>query len=107
TPGCALARACRPLVQSTEGVGLTGILELGWSGALLVVVCATAQEPHVVLYERNIAEAGLKGLFHGIASRLGIEESAVELLLAEGGGGDSESRTAREVGSEKDRKSVV
>jgi Tfp pilus assembly PilM family ATPase len=92
TPGCALARACRPLMRSGGAAPLTAILELGWSSALLVVVCGTAQDGDVVLYERNIAESGLGRLFRAIATRVGAEDAAVELILAEGAGGESEER---------------
>jgi Tfp pilus assembly PilM family ATPase len=90
SPGCALARACAGLMTtreagaSVEGRPLTVILDIGWSGALLVVV-ANSEIGRVVVYERSIAEAGLHGLFAAVASKLGVGEQEVELILAGAG----------------------
>ncbi len=84
TPGCAIARACLPLrAQSgASHTSLTAILEVGWHSALLIVACGGADG--VVVYERSIVEAGLSRLFAAVRTRLGLEESVLDLLLSGG-----------------------
>jgi type IV pilus assembly protein PilM len=98
TPGCALARACAGLMAtreagaSVEGRPLTLILDIGWGGALLVVVAST-EMGRIVVYERSVTESGLHALFGAVASKLGVGEQEVELILS-GAGTEAEALQA-------------
>lgn len=68
----ALARACAP----RTGPGLAALIDLGESGAVLVLVHAG-----VVAYQRTIAETGVDGLRAALAASLGLAPEVLEFVL--------------------------
>lgn len=85
TAAWALARACEPLWKGQSGV--TGILDLGWDSARLIVLYEG-----VIIYERSVAEGGIRVLRDGLIERTGLEPKVVDHLIAEEGlAGDRQS----------------
>jgi len=76
TAAWSIARACASLLPAEPGI--TGILDLGWNLARLVVL-----HGGVVVYERTIAEGGIKTLHDAVITRTGIDPDAIDLLLLE------------------------
>jgi type IV pilus assembly protein PilM len=74
---CALARACAPAAEDAAG-GIVILVELGWNGAVLVVL-----HRGVVVYERTIAEVALKQLLSDLAGALKVAPEVAEFLLSE------------------------
>ena len=70
----ALARACKPLLL--ESPKLTAILDVG-HGSTGLVLC----RGDVILYERDLPEAGLKRLAMRMTEQLGLSEELVASLL--------------------------
>jgi type IV pilus assembly protein PilM len=73
---CAIARACSAAAENAPGIVV--LLELGWNGAVLVVL-----HRNVVVYERTITESALKNLVSEIAAALRTEPDVAERLLAQ------------------------
>jgi Tfp pilus assembly PilM family ATPase/Tfp pilus assembly protein PilN len=74
SPLCAAVRACRPRCSA----GITAILNLGWDCATLMLVYQGE-----VIYQKVMPEAATKRLFQLLARRLGLEEQALDHVLAE------------------------
>jgi Tfp pilus assembly PilM family ATPase len=75
----ALARACAPLLDADVG-GITGIVDLGWSGATLSLM-----HQGVAIYGRTLGDCGISKLYHTLATRLGLEIEVIDYLLADSG----------------------
>jgi Tfp pilus assembly PilM family ATPase len=75
----ALARACRPLLN-TEAGGIVGIVDLGWSAATLSLM-----HRGVAIYGRTLGDSGICKLYHTLATRLGLEIEVIDYLLADSG----------------------
>jgi type IV pilus assembly protein PilM len=75
----ALARACAPLLRA-EGGGITGIVDLGWSGASLSLM-----HQGVAIYGRTLGDCGISKLYHTLTGRLGLEIEVIDYLLADSG----------------------
>ena len=76
---CALARACAPLIED-DGTGITGIVDLGWATADLILM-----HQGVVIYTRTLGDAGLSRLYQTLGARLGLESDVIDYLLADSG----------------------
>lgn len=86
TRGWALARGCAPLAGKAGipgGSGLSAVLELSWSAGLLVVVSGG-----VVVFERSLEDAGLRGLHAALHSAHGVDGETAELILGRAEAGD-------------------
>jgi Tfp pilus assembly PilM family ATPase len=77
SPVHALVRACRPRVSPT---GLTGILELEWDSAVLILLLRG-----VVIYRWSMAEASVRHLVKALGAGLSLDEAVAEPLLADVG----------------------
>lgn len=77
----ALARACAP----RTGEGAAALLDLGESGAVLVLVQSGS-----VAYQRVVPEAGVDGLRAGLGASIGSSPEVIEFVL--GGGGRERAR---------------
>jgi Tfp pilus assembly PilM family ATPase len=84
---CALARACGGLASPPPG--LTAILDLGWSGASLVLL-----HDGVVVSERALAESGTDQLYDAFSTRLRLDPEMTDYLLGEVGLRDASSSSA-------------
>lgn len=87
---CALARGTMNCVERPPTAGaptLTGILELGWNAALLVVMAGDA-----IVYDRVMPEAGVERLMAAAKSRVGFDTDTTLLTLSNPGGGLSEGQ---------------
>ncbi|MBM4018483.1 MAG: hypothetical protein FJ288_09190 [Planctomycetes bacterium] len=73
----AVARACGPVLSPD---GITAVLDLEWTGAMLLLV-----HQATVFYKRTVSEGALKQLVKALMEGLGVDEDAVFLLLAEVG----------------------
>jgi Tfp pilus assembly PilM family ATPase len=74
----AMTRACGNELSDTDGIVL--LLELGWNGALLVIV-----HHGVVIYERSLSEGGLSALHRDLQAELKIEPDVVDFALGHTG----------------------
>ncbi|MCB9844941.1 MAG: PilN domain-containing protein [Phycisphaeraceae bacterium] len=72
----ALARACAPLIPQQEG--LSAIIDLGWDAARVVLMLRG-----VVVYERDISEAGERALRSLLHERLEVEDDVADYVLRE------------------------
>ncbi|HEY8665912.1 MAG TPA: pilus assembly protein PilM, partial [Tepidisphaeraceae bacterium] len=79
-PATAIARACAPALAPAPGI--TAALDLGWSGAILVVVLQGT-----VVYERTLMDSGMRTLHEGIHKQFELSDEVVEYLLREVGMG--------------------
>lgn len=70
---CAVARACRPLLQ--DG-GPAAVLDVGWLGADLGLVWSGG-----VIYRRALSELGMIRLRAALVQRYGIEQGAADHLI--------------------------
>jgi type IV pilus assembly protein PilM len=70
----ALCRACAPLMPEPEG--LSCILDIGWTSALLALV-----HGQTLVYQRAMAESGLGTLRDAIADRLDVTHEVAGHLL--------------------------
>jgi Tfp pilus assembly PilM family ATPase len=86
SPMHAVVRACRPLLSAT---GITGILELEWDWAVLVLLYRGT-----VIYRWSMSEASVRNLVRTMAAGLSIDESVAAPLLMEVGLAPQESRNA-------------
>ncbi len=78
----AAARACEPVLAPEPGS--TAILDLGWNGAYLSVICHG-----VVAYERSLPEAGAAPLLQSTCKKFQLElETAERVLETIGFGGE-------------------
>jgi Tfp pilus assembly PilM family ATPase len=81
---CALARACVPLIGADSGwaggSGITGIVDIGWSTADLILL-----NEGVVIYTRSLADSGISRLYQTLGTRLRLEVEVIDYLLAESG----------------------
>ncbi len=72
--GCAIARACRPLLRADQS--LTAIVEFGWSRSCLIVF-----RGETIVYERPLAESGMGRLVEEVAERYCMSGPATEKIL--------------------------
>jgi Tfp pilus assembly PilM family ATPase len=86
----AVARACRPLLSNSSGIGALVMLE--WTSATIVVMYQG-----VVVYERRVKESGLGRLQETIRAQLSVEQATVEHLLDEVGLAEESGHGATEV----------
>lgn len=70
----ALARACGPLLGSTQG--LAGILDVGWAAARLVLLY-----DRVVIYERKLPKSAYGAFVGKLAGELGVDTPQAEKML--------------------------
>jgi len=70
----ALARACGPLLGSTQG--LAGILDVGWAAARLVLLY-----DRVVIYERKLPKSAYGAFVGELAGELGVDVPQAEKML--------------------------
>lgn len=70
----ALARACAPLARASAGV--TGVLDIGWDAALLVLI-----HQDCVIYQRVLAECGIAAIRDRVGQALEIEASLADHIL--------------------------
>ncbi|MBY0313311.1 MAG: pilus assembly protein PilM [Phycisphaerales bacterium] len=73
-PATALAAAVAPM--SGSGGELSGVVDIGHSGAMVVMLLG-----RMVVYERVLGECGVGRLIDGLAKRLGIDRGDAEVLL--------------------------
>ncbi|MCX5662014.1 MAG: pilus assembly protein PilM [Planctomycetota bacterium] len=84
TQAWAMARACALRAtkskagSAVKGSTLTAAFDIGWSGALLVLLRDVG-----VIYQRSLAEGGIGELVADISKETGLSLDAVEQLLAE------------------------
>ncbi len=78
TAAWSMARACRPMIKQDASV--TGILDLGWRSARLVVLYEG-----VMIYERTIRKGGVRCLHEALIDRTGLEAKVVDHLIRERG----------------------
>lgn len=77
TAASALSRTCLAMCGTARAFA---VLDLGWRGAMLVLV-----RDGVVAYERQILSGGLAKLQAVLARQLGVDEAAVEQLVQQAG----------------------
>lgn len=82
TPPTALTRACTPL--AARAPNLTAILGLGYNAAQILILCGGT-----LVYERTLAEAGLRLLASGIANQLSSDAELTDFLLSKVGCADN------------------
>jgi len=75
---CAVGRACGAFARGMQG--LVGVLDLGWTHTLLMLLHVAGDES-VVVYERRIDEGAYSGVVQHLRERLGLDESAAEAAL--------------------------
>jgi len=85
----ACAAIARWLTCVPDRARMSAVLDLEWESAGVVVVY---QE--IVVYERSIAEAGLKALYHDIKSRTRLNDEMLDLLLRDVGLRSGETASA-------------
>jgi type IV pilus assembly protein PilM len=87
---CAMARACA--AQADDAGGIVLLLEIGWNGAALVVL-----HRGVIVYERAVAEAGLRQLHDELAAALHVGPEVADAILTDPAvfGGDPGDRGAK------------
>jgi Tfp pilus assembly PilM family ATPase len=73
--GCAMARACAPRAGAS---GALAVLDIGWSGGLLVVM-----QGGVVIYQRRLTESGLAGLHGGMVKEISLSPAVADFVLAQ------------------------
>ena len=73
----AIVRACRPHVSPA---GITGILELEWDGAVLILLYRG-----VVIYRWSVGDAAVRHLSKTMADGLGVDEATVVPLMMDVG----------------------
>src|SRR5205823_6408647 len=84
---CAMARACA--AQADDAGGIVLLLEIGWNSAALVVL-----HRGVIVYERAVAEAGLRQLHDELAAVLRVGAEVVDAIFVDPAvfGGDQGDR---------------
>ncbi len=75
---CALARACAGVIAPPPGI--TALLDLGWSSSSVVLV-----HMGMVVYVRDLCEAGMNRVYDDLAARLKLEPELVDYLFSEVG----------------------
>jgi len=82
---CAAVRACLP--QLSAGSGVSALLDMGWGSARIALV-----HGGVIIFDRVLASAGLKGLRDRVAEALQVDAGEADALLQNVGlaGGDGE-----------------
>ena len=73
---CAAARACAPILAGSSG--LAALLNVGWTTAHLVVLCAD-----VVVFERALTEHGLNRLHMVLAGKFDLQPDVADHLIGE------------------------
>lgn len=96
----ALCRACLPLTR--ESAGLSCILDLGWTSAMLTLV-----QRQTVLYQRTLGESGLLTLRTAIASRFDVMPEVAGHLLEASMADDPERRPSRHANLNQDLSAVL
>jgi len=71
----AMARACGPLLNAS--MGLSGILDLGWTAPRLVLLYNGA-----VIYQRKLPKSAYGVMVDGLAGDLGMDAAQVEKMLS-------------------------
>ncbi len=79
---CAMARVAARLTGN-EDDAVTGILDLGWTGATLVLL-----HRDTIVYERRISEGGLQKLHDELLRRLHIDAEIADFLMGDASRGD-------------------
>lgn len=74
----AALRACKAALTTEPAV--TAILDIGWCSACLSLVCRD-----VIIYERDLNNAGMRFLSEAISAKLQLDDEATGLLLTEVG----------------------
>ena len=77
---CALARACAPLLEDSQG--LVAILSVGWSCTELALVC-----DGVLVFERTLVDSSLNLLHTSLRNTYDIDPEVTDGLIAEVGCG--------------------
>ncbi len=86
---CAFARALNPLLEKTAA--MSAVLKLGWSSGLLLLL-----HGGVVVYQRDLPEAGLGRLHKAMVEQLGLDaEMADYVMESVGFASDEEDWKAR------------
>lgn len=73
-PAWALARACSPLAKASAGV--TGVLDIGWDGALLVLIHEDS-----VIYQRALSECGIAAIRDRVGQALELDAMLADHIL--------------------------
>jgi len=79
---CAIARVAARL-NGNEDDAVTGILDLGWTGATLVLL-----HRDTIVYERRISEGGLQKLHEELLRRLHIDADIADFLMGDASHGE-------------------
>jgi len=79
---CAIARVAARL-NGNEDDAVTGILDLGWTGATLVLL-----HRDTIVYERRISEGGLQKLHDELLRRLHIDAEIADFLMGDASRGE-------------------
>lgn len=79
---CAMARVAARLTRH-EDDAVTGILDLGWTGATLVLL-----HRDTIVYERRISEGGLQKLHDELLRRLHIDAEIADFLMGDASRGE-------------------
>ena len=79
---CAIARVAARL-NGNEDDAVTGILDLGWTGATLVLL-----HRDTIVYERRISEGGLQKLHEELLRRLHIDAEIADFLMGDASRGE-------------------
>jgi len=92
TQGSALGRTA---LAAADGVKTLAVLDLGWSGAMLVLM-----RDGMLAYERRIANGGVSRLHAAVQTRLQAEPGSIEQLIQQIGlGGETDAAEAPQVRS--------
>ena len=73
---CAVARACEPMLAPTPAI--TAVLDVGWNASVLLLLYKDT-----VVYDRVLAEAGLKSASQAVGKKLRLDDDVVNHLLVE------------------------
>jgi Tfp pilus assembly PilM family ATPase len=80
---CALARACAPLISEN---GMTAILDMGWSAAVLTLIHRGA-----IVYGRSLADGGIGQLHATLTSKLKLEADIADYVINDVGVGSAQA----------------
>lgn len=74
--GCATVRACEPLWRDQAGV--SAVLDLGWSAAVLLVVYEG-----VIVYQRTLPEGGVRHIHELLCGSMGLDDDVARFVVSE------------------------
>lgn len=74
----AMSRACAPAVEDAAGIVI--LLDIGWNGALLVLL-----HHGIVIYERALSDGGIRNLLKTLEADLKIAADVGEFVLTHSG----------------------